>query len=495
MRLLARIPSPLRDAFLVCLVFFTCYTWLGRGSFHGGDDQFYLALADGWLRHGSPVMPDGNVTKWSFGHALVCLPVGETFREYKAAEIAGDPSGMWQALYRINLWSALVAAVFPALLYLLARIGGFRRKVAFASCICIGLGSMFVSYSQRLWADNTLVIGLTLVLIGMVAYRRTPHWRGLLLAALAAGFLTVVKPYAVILSGPLMVAALLIWWQRRDPFLWLAALLPSLLGVGLALFYNYWRYQGWFAFGYAETEHAGGAFSTPLLTGLAGLMLSAGKGFFWYNPMMLLSLPGMWLLWRRDRRICAATGVMVAVLVLFFSCWEQWHGDWAWGPRYMLALLPLLLLPLAATLKAIFAKNCWGLRLVLAGLLGLSLYVQALSVLVQPDDFIQLVHRHTPQPVPPPGTEVIDPLAMSHFIPPLSPLVGHAWMLRIKRDPDAREHPPWRQYPLWIGPGMKDIQVEWNVWWLAQGRRASGIGWGAAALFGLLALLMRTRDD
>jgi hypothetical protein len=89
----------------------------------------------------------------------------------------------------------------------------------------------------------------------------------------------------------------------------------------------------------------GGSLTTPIGTGLYGLVLSPGKGLFTYNPFLLLAIPGAVALWRRDR---AATALLVGLMVtrvLLYARWSDWPGGIAWGPRFLMpAVGPFALL-------------------------------------------------------------------------------------------------------------------------------------------------------
>jgi ATP-dependent Clp protease ATP-binding subunit ClpC len=68
-----------------------------------------------------------------------------------------------------------------------------------------------------------------------------------------------------------------------------------LLGVAAAigghLFYNFARFQDALQSGYGAQQSAA-AFSTPLLVGLYGLLLSSGKGLLWFAPATWLAFAG-----------------------------------------------------------------------------------------------------------------------------------------------------------------------------------------------------------
>jgi hypothetical protein len=140
--------------------------------------------------------------------------------------------------------------------------------------------------------------------------------------------------------------------------------LPALFAVGpiaalvVQAIYNYVRYSplpdAILRTGYEREP----GFSTPLLEGLGGILFSPGKSIFLYAPMLLLAPLGLWLMYRRratgDGR--PANGRLTAILltaeiaagILFNSLWWAWTGNFAWGPRLIMPILPLLIWPLAA---------------------------------------------------------------------------------------------------------------------------------------------------
>ncbi len=139
-----------------------------------------------------------------------------------------------------------------------------------------------------------------------------------------------------------------------------------------------------------STGYAGEGFSTPLWRGVAGLLLSPGKGIWLYAPPLLLSA----VLWPRFRQVQPALAIFLAlawaVALPFYGSWWAWDGGWAWGPRLLVPLLPLSCLPLL-TLPA---ERRWvwaaALTIVSGGLINL------LGVLTNPvTHYARLAARHT----------------------------------------------------------------------------------------------------
>ena len=75
-----------------------------------------------------------------------------------------------------------------------------------------------------------------------------------------------------------------------------------------------------------------------------GLTVSPFRGIFWYSPVLLLGLVGALPFTRRHRWEGLAFLLIVALHILGYSRYLYWSGGVAWGSRYMLPIIPFLLL-------------------------------------------------------------------------------------------------------------------------------------------------------
>ncbi|NNE42929.1 MAG: hypothetical protein HKN12_01860 [Gemmatimonadetes bacterium] len=138
--------------------------------------------------------------------------------------------------------------------------------------------------------------------------------------------------------------------------------------VALALFYNVYRWGGPFATGYLQTEHRYLALQTE---GFVGLLLSPGRGFFWFSPVLLLAFPGFRRLWTARRVEAIGIALFAGAYVGFLGFVTVWNGDWTWGPRHLLPIVPVVALAMAPALEPGRWRRAVGIPLV------------AVSVLVQ----------------------------------------------------------------------------------------------------------------
>jgi hypothetical protein len=113
-----------------------------------------------------------------------------------------------------------------------------------------------------------------------------------------------------------------------------AATLPGLL---LTVGWSYYRFGVPFKTVTGMGEHLLTPLSAGYLRAVAGLLVSPGKSLFLYSPI-LLALPFAFAaVFRRWPAVALGLLCFLASSVLFFAHFDFWHGDWAWGPRYLMA--------------------------------------------------------------------------------------------------------------------------------------------------------------
>jgi hypothetical protein len=117
-------------------------------------------------------------------------------------------------------------------------------------------------------------------------------------------------------------------------------------GLALLAWYNIARFGTPLASGYATEQ---GQFTTPLAVGLYGLLLSPGKSVLLFAPPLILALPGARALWRRGRAdlVLLCAGLFLSHLLLY-ALWDVWQGGGVWGPRFLLPVVAVGMLPAAA---------------------------------------------------------------------------------------------------------------------------------------------------
>jgi len=353
------------------------------------------------------------------------------------------------------LFNALALTAAAALLYSFARRLGFGAWAALAVGLAYSAATFAITYVKTLFGEP--LAGLLLLGAVMCAHAFCAsggRWRlaaagGLL--ALCAGINTAYALLALPLTAYL-------FWPLSPPLLLngrggrgvralagdvAAFAAPLAAGAALISVYNWARFGSPFASGYGF--EAGEGFITPLGVGLYGMLLSPYRGVFWYNPLLLLAIPG-WLLFRqRHGRLAWLILALTALQLVTFAAWWSWHGGVVWGPRFLLVPLPLLALTLAPVFEAAARRR--AVLAVAAALVALSVGVQLLGALLNYLYYEgELFVAYWPDLE---TANVVQRTSPPMYDPALSPIVGH---LRLLLDGYPLD-------PAWLRDGVDAVHL------------------------------------
>jgi len=202
--------------------------------------------------------------------------------------------------------------------------------------------------------------------------------RGSTKAALVAGF-ALGCGILVKLTTVLALPALLLLPDERATVVWrppwriIAIVLPLVGALGVYAWYNYSRFGSFIATGYSTSgtvaELGGNGIGNPM-TGLYGLLFSTGRGVIWYAPLVIVAVASARRFYHERKGTAVAVFVFLAAWLAVHSCYKGWDSGWGWGPRYLLPVLPVALLPLASS-----ASSFAG-RLARVGLFAAGVVVQ-----------------------------------------------------------------------------------------------------------------------
>jgi len=345
------------------------------------------------------------------------------------------PFEAWAASWT-NAW---VVAATAALLFLLGCELGFGVRASLGMALLAALATPLTVYSTTFFAEPLAALALVAFLLLLVRAVRRERGTALLFAAgLALGACVLAKIAHAVLLPPagLLVLALLrrrarLFDEARTRAAWTRSL--ASFGSGLALpllaiaLYDLARFGTVFETGYASEA---AQWTTPFLEGLAGLLASPGRGLFWFAPIVVASLAVAPRFARRfplEGAFALAVGV---ALLATYARWYMWEGGWCWGPRFLVPLLPLAMLPIGALLAE--RPRRLAVHGSLAVLALLSLVVAVDGLIVNPIDFhnwVKLTHGFRAQEFAAVGAGSYYDLIRWDWR--FSPLVAH-WSFPVK---------------------------------------------------------------
>jgi hypothetical protein len=203
-------------------------------------------------------------------------------------------------------------------------------------------------------------------------------------AGLALG-LGVATHLSAALFIPFFAAIPWLTRHRRDRAGALRLGLGYLAGVSVVLallgVYNWSRFGNPFETGRTAVPGAADLFGYGVFTapwpGIYGLLLGPGKGLFLFSPAVILGLISWPALHRRFPVLSWTLGGAFVARWLFIATRSDWHGGFSLGPRYMLMIVPFLLLPIGVAIDERIQRGDRGFIPWLAAALILCVAQQA----------------------------------------------------------------------------------------------------------------------
>jgi hypothetical protein len=303
-------------------------------------------------------------------------------------------------LYAARALDLVLGAALAALVFLFGSAVGYTRRVAVVVALVFAFATSAWPDAQS--ANEHTQVSLFALLSVYAAWRfiRTEgtERRWLVLAGTASG-LSIITRYDAAIYIPVIAIWLALVRHRRgtevrgilvDWLVYGASIIPWALIIAL---WNLARFGSPVNLGlHLQT------FGEPPWVALPGLLVSPGKGVIWYVPLLFL-LP--WAgagFYRRLPALCLLFAALGVVTLAFYANVLYWHGDPAWGPRYLYETLPYLIIPLGELLRAWRSLGVSRRSaLVALGLLSISIQVAAVSVTTWRFwDHLEQIQEHTP---------------------------------------------------------------------------------------------------
>lgn len=454
------------------LLFFSFYYLTNPGQYLSGDQYYMHKVAANIVDHGrlgfvmgehAPEVTEGNFVKgtsglfyakWGMGQSLIEVPFYFLHRLFLEVVRSLRHKGMQQNAWIISemafafLAPSLVSAIGIVLVFRLGLLMAFSVRLSILLSLIYGFATMVWPYSKFLLSETTLNVAILGGAYGVIAYARTRNawFLGVAGACMGFAFLTKVVSVAIV---PVMILYILAACGMdrgmRDLGIFFSP--PFLLLFIVQLWHNEIRYGNMLDFGYAGSFDRLG-FSNPIFVGLWGLFLSPGKSFFLYNPVTILagfSLPAFFR--RKKKELLLFVGICVAIVVPH-ACWWSWSGDWAWGPRFLLPMIPYFILPLGFLFSSPSMAISWKRSLVVA-MIFFSILVQLVGAAVNPHTFLKIRSEAVDSIIVTKGGEAAHmffDVSSVNFIPMFSPVLGNWWLFKhILFRYDLASDPPWRR--------------------------------------------------
>ncbi len=293
-------------------------------------------------------------------------------------------------VHALYLFTPLVTALTAIFLFLFAIDLGYSDSTALIAALLFGLTTIVWPYAQTYFREPLTTLSIFVAAYLWNRWRKAftggerHHWWVLGLAALTTLLALSSKEAALIALPALALYAYPGGGLARRSRRQVVAVLIGVAGIAvvavLAIFvarnqlnmlatrYNVYERIGQLVQG---LPGAG--------TGLAGYLVSPGKGIWWYSPILFLALGAPFVL-PRDR--WRESWLPLGLTLLFATVYAAergvlWHGGAGWGARYMVPLVPFLMLATLPLLDRILHATTLWPKL---GLAALTVYGFAVQI-------------------------------------------------------------------------------------------------------------------
>ena len=414
----SRLGLKLRDPlFLLCLTAGLLAFVVQSGEL-GTADTMHRLQTTHWIWTSQPqVFPNeypefglpgrgGRIFSWyGIGQSLLMLPA-DLIATWAAhwpifSEYQDDPA--IRSIVVSYITSILVNVLTALIAFRLLRQLRFRVSETILGVLALMFCTTHLHYTQNMQENNYIML-LTLAGFSFqYEWLRTSSARALFIGSTCLGLnlLTRVTTGLDLAAGGFFLLAILWFEQTRGRDLWQRLIAYCKISIPIyAVFaflerlYSFYRFGSWtqtylpiFARVSRAQDPALPAnfpWSTPLHVGVLGALFKPEKSIFLFDPVLVLALFLLVILWKKlavEVRAYAVTSILLlAGYMCFYARYTYWAGDFAWGDRYVstaVEMVALLAVPLLLHYRAGLSPWIWRAAIVI---LVASLVIQVASL-------------------------------------------------------------------------------------------------------------------
>ena len=380
-----------RIAFGLAALAVVTYGWFFGGAGWNQNAQFDLARAlverrtlyiDGYAGNTEDVSIGRNghtyINKPPGVSVLAAIPYALIFGAEKLMRLPIDDFVHVNAWIVTTLTCGVSGALIGVALFLFGRRMGVSPLSALTVSWSILFGTIVFAYSTMLFAH---VPSALFMLLALVWLRHRP-----LLAGIAAGAAVCCFYVCALASAILLIV--LISVSRRGAVLFIAGALPFTILIALyqyVCFGSPWTTSLEVSQRFTAPGLFLGVFRAPTLEAFWGLSFSPYRGLFYASPVLLFAFAGMVIMARRRESVAELIAVCAISLVtnVVISSFNNWNGGWAFGPRYLVSIIPLLGVPM------LFAAHLFRPVWILLAAISVSINLIATAVGPMPPDTLK----------------------------------------------------------------------------------------------------------
>lgn len=302
-------------------------------------------------------------------------------------------------LIALQLFSTLCAALSAVFVFKLCLVFSSKKYPALGASLVYAFATPVWVFSKTEFAHTFSALFLVSAFYYALKDPETSN-RNAVISGMLCGAAVCIEYTNIVIFAPLVIYLLVRWARSKNLKMFIekttAFLSPIVLFSFLLLIYNYVLFQNLFTFPESYWVGYNGSiptfaqeFSTPIVVGLNGLLISTSRGLAVYSPIVVFSIPGFLLLGKLHHKAEAILLASAFLANLFtYSMWSTWFGGESYGPRFLVPSLPFLIIPMFAFIQYALSSRStlvkFGTAALTASLFIFSATIESIGALTRP---------------------------------------------------------------------------------------------------------------
>jgi hypothetical protein len=295
------------------------------------------------------------------GLALIALPTYSTWKLFSYFfQIYSDSTSQFLlVVFTSSIYSALLILT----IFKISKQFVKNENESLLITVTFGIGTFLLAFATVFYTHATATFFVFLAFYILFNFvRKEFHFKEIFFSGILAGFAFATDNFSLFILCGLIIYLL----SFRKKNLFILFLIGIVVGTLPQLIYNFFIFQNpleftykhldpaiWTSSAYTQTKNTFGfklGFD-PYLT--LRLLIDPYKGFFYYSPVLLLSVIGFWHMRKKYKHELFFVLFSFALLVYANSAFWGWWSGGAFGPRYLLFITPFLCIPFGLAIRKI----------------------------------------------------------------------------------------------------------------------------------------------
>lgn len=331
---------------------------------------FILNQSNGWGSTYNLVEINGHwFSNYPIATSVICLPL---YILHMLCMVAFNGGFEYYSVLSKSCASLMMA--FASTLFYMVCEKVFSKRTAIITTIIFAFGTLtWAISSQSLWQHGTSELLLIIMLLCIVRNETRQSVGNFVIIGICSGLFIFNRPSDIFLLIPVL------WYVYKNRSCVYAFLFWCCISAFPFLWYNISSFGSPFG-GYGSMGMS--IVTTPIpwwnfINGVCGLLFSPNRGLFVFSPILILSLWGMYVVYKEKSTMFLLIFIpcMISSLLFYSIHIDSLLGGWTYGPRYLIAMLPILCIFVGYGLEKVKGK-VW---IIITVLLVFSIGVQAIG--------------------------------------------------------------------------------------------------------------------